>query len=818
MEPTTEKQATTGAGTRILVRFTHGLGDAVQLTVVLRHIQKYQPDWLVDVFSLRGKHSAFYELCRRSYHEQEVERADGPYATQYDLGWFENYNGYTDRPNSKVTNCLQEVFHIPYDPDLGRYQVRVSQAARERAAGYLESIGCSCVEREAPSAERRADGAARSGLCAPCYNAVLFHYQGNTSGDRKNLTHEQVRLLGLGGGVDPDTGDIYQGLDRFGRIKDLIWWLPQSTSSSSSSSGGPGNILERIQHGYDQGNNPLYRVNLADPVEQHDELYDYDGMDRLHDVARGTLNSARSALLAKFFAQCWSLDETGNWSNFREDDSGAGWDLVQNRASNTANEITLVTNLAGPGWATPGYDAAGNMTSIPQPGNLGQSYPGVYDAWGRLVQLTAGGNTLAQYQYDGLNRRIVKLTYSGGVLSQTRHCYFSGLWQPLEERLGSSTSPDRQFVWGLRHVDDLVARDRDPGGLGVLTERLYSLQDGNTNITALADSTGQVQERFGYYPYGVCSVLTPSFSPRQSSLFSWETLYAGYRLDAETGLYQVRSRYYHASLGIFSSRDPVEWDSNQYRYVWNMPLRFTDPSGEFIQLAAPAAAPAAAPLIGGLGAVALPVAIVGGVAVVVISTYAEEIAGVITAVETARVEARVAVAQARQARRALERLQALVERCRRMLRRLQRVRVHPGNPCLAQPYPSDARLRVDVQQIHSLLAVEEQTRRTTAVASVCFRVGARVGRRLSVWAVSSNRIRASQQPVALALGYTLVAGPQFMGPDQTETHAENIILNFALVAAHIGPDIDSPIAPSRRGCPSCRALIALVPGARLVNP
>jgi FkbM family methyltransferase len=173
------------AATRILVRFTHGLGDAVQLTVVLRHVQKHRPDWVVDMYSLRGKHSAFYGLCRRSYHEQEAERPGGPYANEYDLGWFENYNGYTDRPNSKVTNCLQEIFDIPYDPELGRYQVQVSAPVLERAAAYLESIGCL---RQGSADRGEGSGSGR-------YNAVLFHYQGNTSGERKNLTHEQVRPL-----------------------------------------------------------------------------------------------------------------------------------------------------------------------------------------------------------------------------------------------------------------------------------------------------------------------------------------------------------------------------------------------------------------------------------------------------------------------------------------------------------------------------------------------------------------------------------------------------------------------------------------------
>ena len=128
--------------TSVLIRFMHGLGDAVQFTAVLQHIRQHRPDWEVDVYSLRGKHSAFHGLCRRSYHEQEGERPSRPYGARYDLGWFENYNGYTDRPNSKITNCFQEVFHIPYDANLGRYQVQVSAAAMERAGEYLGSIGC----------------------------------------------------------------------------------------------------------------------------------------------------------------------------------------------------------------------------------------------------------------------------------------------------------------------------------------------------------------------------------------------------------------------------------------------------------------------------------------------------------------------------------------------------------------------------------------------------------------------------------------------------------------------------------------------------
>jgi hypothetical protein len=45
-------------------------------------------------------------------------------------------------------------------------------------------------------------------------------------------------------GNDPDAGDIYRGLDRFSRVKDLIWAPSASSSSSSSSSSGVGGRQE----------------------------------------------------------------------------------------------------------------------------------------------------------------------------------------------------------------------------------------------------------------------------------------------------------------------------------------------------------------------------------------------------------------------------------------------------------------------------------------------------------------------------------------------------------------------------------------------
>ena len=122
-------------------------------------------------------------------------------------------------------------------------------------------------------------------------------------------------LVGTAGGNDPDTGDIYRGLDRFGRVKDAYW-----------RDYGAGADAARIQYGYDRASNRTWR---ADPVAiangaKLEELYAYDGLQRLTNLQRGQLNPGRTAITSLSFAQCWTLDSTGNWQGLRKDDTGDG--------------------------------------------------------------------------------------------------------------------------------------------------------------------------------------------------------------------------------------------------------------------------------------------------------------------------------------------------------------------------------------------------------------------------------------------------------------------------------------------------------------
>lgn len=403
-------------------------------------------------------------------------------------------------------------------------------------------------------------------------------------------------LASLTGSNDPDTGDIYAGLDRFGRVKDVRW---RNTVSNTD--------LSRVEYGYDRASNRAWRANQSDPNQHYDWLYGYDGLQRLKDGERGTLNGTQTGITNPQFGQCWTLDATGNWSAFKQSDDGTMWSLEQNRTANEVNELTGIDASVGEQWADPKYDANGNMTTIPRPGldrpswanlttdqwaaltadqwaelEVAPTFKATYDAWNRLVKLTDGGNgeKVQENQYDGRGYRIVTKTYTDGTLNETRHAYFTDQWQVIEERLGTSSTPDRQFVWGIRYIDDLILRDRSVSG-GTLNERLYAMQDANWNVTAVADSTGTVQERYEYDPYGVTTVLSPTFVIRSASNFGWETTYCGYRYNTLSEIFAVRNRLYYPTLGLWLTRDPAGYraGTNTYSYGQLAPPNVVDPLG-----------------------------------------------------------------------------------------------------------------------------------------------------------------------------------------------------------------------------------------------
>jgi hypothetical protein len=163
----------------ILLKFSHGLGDAVQLTCVPPHLAKHRPEWTLDIASKIGKHSAFRGQCRRSWILDREQIPERDYRHVFDLGWYECYSVYADSPCTKVCSCLRDVFGIVPDRSLLKYRIDVGEGARDATRRYLTSI---CNGNAGPNNLGR-------------FPTVAIHYQGNTSPGKKDLEHRQVASL-----------------------------------------------------------------------------------------------------------------------------------------------------------------------------------------------------------------------------------------------------------------------------------------------------------------------------------------------------------------------------------------------------------------------------------------------------------------------------------------------------------------------------------------------------------------------------------------------------------------------------------------------
>ncbi len=323
---------------------------------------------------------------------------------------------------------------------------------------------------------------------------------------------------------------------------------------------------------------------------------------------RGDLNSGKNGFEAdsENFAQDWTLEATGNWSEFDEDADGNGTnELEQTRAHNEANETGTISEGEGQtAWADPVHDAAGNMITLPKPSDLANSISAKYDAWNRLVEVKDGTHVVAEFEYDGTGRRVLKIydsqspgspdgvdacehyLHSGQQVIETRQDDLEGGEAPVAD----SIEPTYQNVWSPRYIDSLILRDADE-------QRVFYLADANYNVTALIGEVEvepevfewQPVERYLYTPYGVVTILDADFTDDADGVSDYNntTLYTGREYNPETGLYYYRARYYHAELGKFIGRDPIGYlagDSNLYRFVRNRPCVLVDPFGTRDQL------------------------------------------------------------------------------------------------------------------------------------------------------------------------------------------------------------------------------------------
>ena len=229
--------------------------------------------------------------------------------------------------------------------------------------------------------------------------------------------------------------------------------------------------------------------------------------------------------------------------------------------------VDVGNRIVNDGLQSREYDGEGNQLGYVD-AETGRRYEYKWDHRNRLVGVTQRDSAsevsvVMSFQYDPLGRRIVEMI--DGQISLTRVFDFDNLWATFA--LGANVT---HYLF-TNETDGTVAKQREGDGIK------WQLPDIVGTVRAEVDASGIFT--------GVATLTTYGDGVASSGSFATAPLFQGREWLDSVRLYDYRARMYDSSIGRFISQDPLgfdAFDSNQYRFVFNVPTLLTDPFGRTV--------------------------------------------------------------------------------------------------------------------------------------------------------------------------------------------------------------------------------------------
>ncbi len=310
--------------------------------------------------------------------------------------------------------------------------------------------------------------------------------------------------------------------------------------------------LQNITYGYDDVGNVLTITDAAAYGGIQTQTFTYDALHRL-----STAQASGATGYGGYSQKSYGYDAIGNLTHFES--------TTQNQYYQDAAHKHAVTHIGGtaPGNQKYWYDQNGNATRrIAGTQDVTLSY----DAENRLTGMSGG--VISSYVYDGDGKRVKET--SGG----TTTVYIGNTF----EWTGSTATMKSYYYAGGTRV-----AMRTGTSTGTVN---YLLGDHLGSQALTLTSTGarlNTNTELRYYPYGVAR-YTAGTTPTTFN-------FTGQRKDSGSGLLFYNARWYDPVVGRFLQSDTLVPGAanpqalNRYSYTLNNPLRYTDPTGHWVETA-----------------------------------------------------------------------------------------------------------------------------------------------------------------------------------------------------------------------------------------
>lgn len=344
----------------------------------------------------------------------------------------------------------------------------------------------------------------------------------------------------------------YQAVETDALGRTLAEWKGDGSTAAFEYDGASARVVRQHVSG-DAGTIQHFAYDydsLGSLVERRDvlrglaETFSYDPMDRL------VSSHAGSAAFQQF-----NYDETGN---ITRKDGAAGAYLYDHPEA-----VHAVTGLVDAGETRQlAYGPGGNLEG-------GDGLPAfTWSSYGKPTRIDSGAGSLA-FEY-GPDRRRYKKAGDGAVTH-----YVNGNY----ERVIAG------FIWADRHYVKVAGRTVMLRVTFLGAEaHAYLHHDHLGSVTALTrEDSGEVMQSMSYDPWGQRRSASDWSSGAPAGLFLRG--FTGHEHLEEFGLVHMNGRIYHPQIGRMLSPDPLtqspeySQNYNRYSYVFNNPLKYTDPSG-----------------------------------------------------------------------------------------------------------------------------------------------------------------------------------------------------------------------------------------------
>ncbi|NBI28429.1 RHS repeat-associated core domain-containing protein [Chengkuizengella marina] len=295
-------------------------------------------------------------------------------------------------------------------------------------------------------------------------------------------------------------------------------------------------------------NGQLQKIEQRNGVES---IYTYDGLnlDTLnHQKQDGTIINQYQ----------YGYDNNRNITSKTENEKSNQYDYDELNRISTSDEFN----------ETYSYDPRGNreeLSSTSMSNDLSAEY--TYDDRDRLIQAVVDRSTV-QYKYNGDN-----LLYERTENGETTRYYYDGTVVIAEATvINGETRLKARYIRG----NGLVSTE------DTYSNSYYYLSNGHGDVVELRDNTGNT--RLNQYDYDIWGNPIKSIEMVHNPF-----QYSGELWDDTTNLQYLRARWYDPSDGRFINEDTYQGDIsnplslNLYTYVYNNPLIYDDPTGNWCQ-------------------------------------------------------------------------------------------------------------------------------------------------------------------------------------------------------------------------------------------